>query len=197
MEHNVCQMISAGPGAVERRVQHVRQAGQRHPIRVIARAKCPADPVEAQTVSDVLVGGDKNGIIQRNEIKAISPEIDDQRDYHEQEFQSVCLAKGSEQARERWAKSAAHRNGLHIGRPNTSPDQGPPQRGSARRRQRLAASAGTIDRGVSDYTLRHMQLSCDYAAPVRGVSIISGVNAVPECQSLAIAGASVRQACLF
>jgi hypothetical protein len=53
---------------------------------VIARGKCTADPVEAQTVSDVLVGSDKNGIIQRYEIKATSPEIDDQRNCDEKEF---------------------------------------------------------------------------------------------------------------
>ena len=147
MEHNVCQMISAGPSAVDRRVQHVRQPRQRHPIRVIARAKCPADPVEAQTVSDVHVGSDKNGIIQRNEIKATSPEIYEQRDRDEKQFQSVCLANESQlQAREREAKSDSRGRGFHIGRLNTSQNQGHPQRGCARRSQRLTPRRRNINR---------------------------------------------------
>jgi hypothetical protein len=71
--------------------------------------------VKAQTVSDVLVCSDKNGIIQRNELKATSSEINDQRDRDEKDFQTVCLAEGPEsRARERQAKSGARTKKRHI-----------------------------------------------------------------------------------
>jgi hypothetical protein len=50
---------------------------------VIDRAKCPANAVQVQTVSDVDVGADEDGIIQGNEAKAAGPEINNQSDRDE------------------------------------------------------------------------------------------------------------------
>ena len=68
MQQETGQMVSAGPGAEELAVQHVRKPGEGVPIGRMAAGQRPGDPLGRQAVSDmevlihvfVVVAGDEH-----------------------------------------------------------------------------------------------------------------------------------------
>ena len=80
MQEHIGQVLRATVEPEDLDVEHIRNPGERKPVRGVAGCEGPLEAVEGQAVADVRVLGDVDGIVEVDELEVVNLRIQAKND---------------------------------------------------------------------------------------------------------------------